>query len=145
MKITDSKITLSWEVVPLATNYSIEMKGKGTSSWKVAAENIADTTYTVENLKTGEEINFRVIALCETIKSVPGPSERFLIEGIDFIKFRYSKKNTLEGVCLLSKRLLQGLFTISIFDYLEPFIRAPLSGCFSEFSYLTYCKGPVRT
>ena len=111
MKITDSKITLSWEAVPLATNYSIEMKGKGSSSWKVVAENIANTTYIVENLKTGEEVNFRVIAVCEGIRSVPGPSERFLIEGIDFIKFHYSQENTLEGVCLLSgKTPLRALY-----------------------------------
>ena len=115
MKITDSKITLSWEAVPLATNYSIEMKGKGSSSWKVAAENIADTTYVVENLKTGEEINFRVIAVCESIRSVPGPSERFLIEGIDLINFHYFQENNLRGSLSLSENTSLRVFYYNYF------------------------------
>ena len=81
LKIMDEKITLSWEEVTHAESYIIEMRAQHSNSWKVAADDIKKTMCTIEDLMTGEELNFRVIAVSGALKSTPGPQEKFIIEG----------------------------------------------------------------
>lgn len=66
---TDRTITATWEEVARAKTYTVEYKKTADSEWTVAAEKIAETTYTIEGLDFETQYDVRVKALIDDLAS----------------------------------------------------------------------------
>ena len=68
---TDKAITATWEKVNRASGYTVEFKKSADTDWTVAAEKIAETTYTIENLAFETAYDVRVKATLGDLASEP--------------------------------------------------------------------------
>lgn len=68
---TDKTITATWEKVNRANGYKVEYKKADAAEWTVAAENIAETTFTIEGLDFETAYDVRVSSLLGDLASEP--------------------------------------------------------------------------
>jgi len=68
---TDKTITATWEKVNRANGYKVEYKKADAAEWTVAAENVAETTFTIEGLDFETAYDVRVSSLLGDLASEP--------------------------------------------------------------------------